>query len=185
MTPDQVREFVIAAHWDLPKVQAMLAADPELLNTPQQWGENELETAIQAASHAGRPHVAGFLLEQGAPMAIYTAAMLGRRESVEDMLAADPDLIGAVGAHKIPLLPHAVFSGDAGLVAMLYERGATAGASMALSNAVARGHLDVVRWLLSHAEPKLDWKNYEGKTVLDLAAEHGHQEILQLLSERR
>lgn len=185
MTPDQIREFVIAAHWDLPKVQAMLAADPELLNTPQQWAENDFETAIQAASHAGSLHVAEFLLAEGAPMAVYTAAMLGRRRDLEAMLDADPSLARVLGAHGIPVLPHAAFSGDADLVAMLYERGATAGASMALSNAVARGHTEVVRWLLAHGKPKLDWKNYEGKTVFDLAAEHGHEGILRLLNEAR
>jgi len=180
-TPEQIREFVIAAHWDLPKVTAMLAANPDLLTAPQQWGDNDFETAIQAASHAGSPRVAEFLLEQGAPMAIYTAAMLGRRQDVDEILAADPDLIHAVGAHGIPLLPHAVFSGDAELVAVLYERGATAGGSMAVSNAVARGHTEIVRWILEAGTPKLDWKNYEGKTVFDLATEHGHEEILQLL----
>lgn len=180
-TPEQVREFVIAGHWDLPKVQAMLAEHPDLLHAKQQWADNDFETAIQAASHAGSPPVAEFLLAQGAPMAVYTAAMLGRRKDVEAMLAADPDQIRAVGAHGIPLLAHAAFSGDAGLVAMLYERGATAGASMALSHAAFRGHTDVVRWLLAHASPKLEWKNYEGKTALELAAEHGHDEILQLL----
>jgi hypothetical protein len=31
-TLDQIREFVIAGHGDLPKVQAMLADNPALLN---------------------------------------------------------------------------------------------------------------------------------------------------------
>lgn len=180
-TPEQVREFVIAGHWDLPKVKAMLAEHPQLLHAKQQWADNDFETAIQAASHAGSPHVALFLLEQGAPMAIYTAAMLGRKDTVQDLLRTDPDQINAVGAHGIPLLPHAAFSGNVELVEMLYEGGAKSGVSMALSNAVGHGHAKVVRWILAHGNPKLDWKNYEGKTALDIAAERGHQEILDML----
>jgi ankyrin repeat protein len=180
-TPEQIREFVIAGHWDLPKVKAMLAEHPELLLVKQQWGENDFETAIQAASHAGSPHVAEFLLEQGAPMAIYTAAMLGRKDAVEGFLRDDPDQINALGAHKIPLLPHAAFSGNVELVQFLHDRGARTGVSMALSNAVGHRHTEVVRWILAHGNPTLDWKNYEGKTALDIAAERGDEEILQML----
>ncbi len=183
-TPEQVREFVIAGHWDLPKVKAMLAEQPELLNARQQWAENDFETAIQAASHAGSPHVAEFLLSQGAPMTVYTAAMLGRKDLVAEIVQRDPDQLNAVGAHGIPLLPHAAFSGDAELVQMLYEHGATSGVSMALSNAVSRGHTTVVRWLLAHGNPKLDWKNYEGKTALDIATERGDAAMVELLRQR-
>ncbi|HEY3246664.1 MAG TPA: ankyrin repeat domain-containing protein [bacterium] len=183
MTPEQIREFVIAGHWDLPKVQAMLAEDPDLLNARQQWAEDDFETAIQAASHAGSPHVAEFLLAQGAPMAIYTAAMLGRTDIVEEILRQDPEQINTLGAHGIPLLPHAAFSGSVDLVQMLYERGAKTGVSMALSNAVSRGHAAVVRWILAHGTPKLDWKNYEGKTALDIATARGDDEMAQLLRQ--
>jgi ankyrin repeat protein len=182
-TPEQVREFVIAGHWDLPKVKAMLGEHPELLHAKQQWGDNDFETAIQAASHAGSPPVAEFLLEQGAPMAIYTAAMLGRTNAVEDILRRGPEEVNALGAHGIPLMPHAAFSGNLELIQVLYERGARTGMSMALSNAVSRGHVGVVRWILANGSPKLDWKNYEGKTALDIATERGHDDIAQLLRQ--
>lgn len=181
VTPEQVKEFVIAGHWDLAKVKAVLAEYPDLLNARQQWAENDFETAIQAASHAGSPNVAEFLLAQGAPMAIYTAAMLGRKDAVEEILRQDPEQINALGAHGIPLLPHAAFSGSVELVQMLSDRGARTGMSMALSNAVSRGHTELVRWILEHGNPKLDWKNYEDKTALDIATGRGDEEIAQLL----
>jgi uncharacterized protein len=178
---DPIREFVIAGHGNLPKVKAMLAANPALLNARYPWAENDWETAIQAASHVGAAGVAEFLLAHGAPLAIYTAAMLGRKDEVEQMLAGDPELAHMNGAHGIPLLPHAAFSGSVELVRMVYERGAQEAVSYALHNAVAGNHLALVRWLLATGRADPGWKNYEGKTVLAVAAERGFGEIVELL----
>lgn len=180
---DQLREFVIAGHWNLPKVQDMLVEFPEILNAPYQWAKNDRETAIQAAAHAGSPHVAEFLLSKGAPLAICTAAMLGRQANVKHLLGLDPAAISARGAHGIPLLAHAALSGDVALVEMLYRRGAQEGNSMALSNAVNKGHLETARWLLANAGPDLAWKNYEGKNALTIATEQGNQAMIDLLRE--
>jgi uncharacterized protein len=180
---DQLREFVIAGHWNLPKVQEILAQFPEILNVPYQWGENDYETAIQGAAHVGSPHVAEFLLAQGAPLEICTAAMLGRLDDVTRLLAADPALINARGAHAIPLIAHAALSGNVALVQMLYERGAREGVSFALSNAVSKGHFEMTHWLLDHSTPDLNWTNYEGKTPLLIATEAGNQAIITLLQE--
>lgn len=178
---DQIREFVIAGHGDLPKVQAMLAEMPALLDRAYAWSESDHETAIQAAAHVGHAPIAGFLLAQGAALAIPTAAMLGRRADVERLLAEDPARSGEAGAHGIPLLAHAAFSGDAELVRFLHERGARSGASMALAHAAQSGHLAVARWLVENAGPDLTWKNWQGKTALDLAEAAGHGEIANLL----
>jgi hypothetical protein len=140
-TPEEIREFVIAAHGDVDKVKTMLAAQPALLNLAHPWSETDSETAIQAASQVGNVALAEFLLAQGAPLAIYTAAMLGRRDDVTRLLAADPGLAKARGAHGIPLLPHAAMSGDVALVSALHAAGATDGASSALVFAVARRHV--------------------------------------------
>lgn len=180
-TPDQIREFVIAGHGDLPKVKAMLDEDPSLLNARHQWQDNDYETAIQAAAHVGKTAVAEYLLAHGAPLEICTAAMLGRQDVIERLLSTDPALIQARGAHGIPLLPHAALSGNVGLVQMLYERGAHQGVSSALFNAVSRRHAPVARWLLEHGTPDLNWKNFEGKTALDLATARGDAGLVQLL----
>lgn len=180
-TPEEIREFVIAAHGDVDKVKTMLAAQPALLNLAHPWSETDSETAIQAASQVGNVALAEFLLAQGAPLAIYTAAMLGRRDDVTRLLAADPGLAKARGAHGIPLLPHAAMSGDVALVSALHAAGATDGASSALVFAVARRHVALVSWLLAHAAPDLAWKNYQGKTALDVARERGFSEIEAVL----
>lgn len=182
-TTDQIREFVIAGHGNLPVVQAMLAENPALLNVAYAWSETDHEAAIQASAHVGARPVAEFLLAQGAPLAIPTAAMLGRTEEVHRLLTEDPARIHEKGAHGIPLLAHAALSGDAELVALLYGRGATVGASYALGNAVTLGHLEAARWLLAHAQPDLSWKNYQGKTLVEMATEGGDAAMIELLKQ--
>ena len=109
MTPqlaqDTIDEFVVASHHDLPRVQTMLAENPDLLNENAQW----IETPIQASAHVGNRPIAEYLLGQGAPLDICTAAMLGRIDEVRSLLADDPELAHAHGAHNIPV--H-VLSGD-------------------------------------------------------------------------
>lgn len=147
----------------------MLEQDPSLLNSKYQWGENDYETAIQAAAQVGSVQVAEFLLSKGAPLEICTAAMLGRKELVEKMLSADPKSIDALGAHRIPLLPHAALSGDVELLKLVWERGAKKGASLALVNAVSRGRAEAAAWLMENAGPDLKTRNFEGKSLLQIA----------------
>lgn len=179
---EQLREFVIAGHWNLPHVQAMLAEFPEMLNVPYKWGEDDWETAIQGAAHVGSSHVAEFLLAQGAPLEICTAAMLGRQADVERLLDEDPNLVNAQGAHGISLMAHVALSGNVSLAQILFERGAKdEDMSLALGNAVGKGHTAMARWLLENYTPDLAWKNYEGKNSLTVATERGDHAMVDLL----
>ena len=178
-----IREFVIAGHGNLDKVKAMLADQPDLLNAAHEWKPGDTETALQGASHVGNRTIAKYLLDHGASMEIYTAAMLGRTYDVERLLDGSAELIHAHGAHGISLLTHAALSGDVALVAMLYERGAHEGVSPALLSAVTKGHVELTQWLLRHAQPDLSLKNFQGKTALEIANERGDQAIITLLSE--
>jgi uncharacterized protein len=178
---DQIREFVLAGHGNLARVTEMLAETPGLLNAAYQWRDDDYETALQAAAHVGNRAIAEYLLAQGAPLDICTAAMLGRQADVERFVADDPAQIDAAGAHGISLLTHAALSGDLALVRWLFAHGARAGTSAALHNAVSLGHVELVRWLLQNGDPDLSWKNYEGKTALTIATERGLEPIAQLL----
>jgi ankyrin repeat protein len=179
-TLDQTKAFVIAGHGNLAQVQAMLAENPSLLDRAHAWSETDHETAIQAAAHVGARPIAEFLLAQGAPLALPTAAMLGREDAVRALLEADPNRIHEPGAHGIPLLAHAAWSGDAALVAVLHGQGAVEGASTALCQAVMAGHVEVARWLLAHAAPDLTWRNVQGKTAHDLARERADPALIGL-----
>lgn len=181
---EQIREFVIAAHGNLQKVKDMLAINPQLLNLPYRWSENDSESAIQAAAQVGSSSVAEYLLERGAPLEICTAAMLGRQDDVLHRLDAVPRQSNAVGAHGIPLLPHAVWSGNLELVRMVYARGATAGSNLALHNAVVRGHLEIAQWLIANAGPDLSSRNFQGKTALEIAQDRRDDKMIQILKPK-
>ena len=178
---EQIREFVIAGHGNLDRVKQMLAENPQLLSASYQWNDNDRETAIQAAAQVGNAQVARYLLDNGAPLEICTAAMLGRRDEVERRLKDDPRSASATGAHGIPLLPHAVWSGNLELVQLAYSHGAKSGTTLALHNAVAKGIYEIAQWLLENAEPDIGSKNFQGKTPLMVATESKDEKIAQLL----
>lgn len=183
LSPDNIREFVIAGHGNLLRVKEMLATNPKLLNAAYKWGERDSETAIQAAAQVGNGPIAEFLLEKGAPMEICTAAMLGRSDIVMNRLVADSKEALAVGAHRIPLLPHSVWSGNLELVQFVYTRGAKTGADLALHNAVLKGYTEMVAWLLDNAGADVSSKNYQGKTPLAVARERNNEHLVKVLKE--
>ena len=181
LNPDQLREFVINAHFNLEKTKQTLAENPALLNQAYKWNENDYETAIQAAAQLGSVPIIELLLEKGAPLDICTAAVLGKREEVESRLDQDPSMAKAAGAHGIPLLPHAVWSNDPQLVELVYKRGGTSGADLALNNAILRGNETIVEWLIEDAGADVNSKNYQGKPLLTVAKERKNEKVIQLL----
>jgi ankyrin repeat protein len=180
---EEIKEFVIAGHGNLEKVRQMCQDQPALLEMGYEWRPGDTETALQAASHVGNRSIATYLLAQGAPMEICTAAMLGDRDEIDRMLRENPDRIHAKGAHGIPLMTHAVLSGDVEMAEWLFQRGATEGISSALSMVVGRGDVDMVRWLLEDGSPDLTWKNIQGKTAREIAVEKDDIEIIKLLED--
>jgi len=119
ITKADVKDFVEAAHGDLPKLQRMLAEQPDLLLMP-----NGNETALGAACQTRRADIIGFLLEQGETMDISAACVLGLTDQVEAFLDADPTLLskGNKRAHnKHPLY---FAEGQPAVLAMLQARGA-------------------------------------------------------------
>jgi len=107
-----VQEFVGNAHGDLNRVKELLTLEPGLINATWDWGGGDFETALGAASHMGRRDIAEFLLEHGARLDIFAAAMLGKLEIVKAALEAYPDAIKTPGPHGIPLIRHAEMGGD-------------------------------------------------------------------------
>jgi hypothetical protein len=60
----------------------------------------------------GRHDIALYLLEKGARMDIFAAAMSGQVEIVQAILKAFPEARHLRGPHSIPLLNHAQAGGD-------------------------------------------------------------------------
>ncbi len=181
ITPEIIREFVIASHFNLNKVQSMLAEKPALLTVRHQWGENDFEDGLGAASHVGNRPIAEFFLEQGVPLSIFAAAMLGRTSDVAAFIQADPTQANAHGAHGIPILFHAALSGDTALTTLLLDAGCNEGYDSAIHAAIMYDHADMVTWVLQHGASNLQLLNYEGKTPLQKAIELDQPVIVNLL----
>jgi uncharacterized protein len=173
-------EIVLVSHFNLVRVKEILAENPSLLNILYEpWKE----TPLGAASHVGNRAIAEYLLEQGAPLTIPTAAMLGRVEDVKAFLAADPSQAHATGAHNISLLFHTAMSGSIEIAEMLKAHGASLETTgEALQGATNYGHLEMVKWLLDHdADPNIP--DYQNKTPLAIAKANGYSEIAALLEK--
>ena len=108
-----VSEFVLKAHGDLGFVKQAVEREPAIVNAAWDWGGGDWETGLGAASHVGRRDIAEYLLERGAHMDVFAAAMLGEVGIVRALLEAQPDLRDARGPHGISLRAHAEAGGDA------------------------------------------------------------------------
>src|ERR687892_2571645 len=107
LDPQKVEAFVANAHGDLDAGRTLLAEEPALVNAAWDWGGGDWETGLGAAAHMGRRDIALFLLDHGARVDVFAAAMLGETEVVRAMLTAWSELRDARGPHGIPLLEHA------------------------------------------------------------------------------
>jgi hypothetical protein len=112
LDPVLVNEFVLKAHSDFQAVKELLEREPALLTAAWDWGGGDWETALGAASHMGRRDIALFLIDHGAPLDIFAAAMLGETGVVRAMLERFPGLVDARGPHGIPLRVHAEQGGE-------------------------------------------------------------------------
>lgn len=176
--PQLVAQFVGNAHGDFDVVKQMLQEHPELLNAI--W-QDVNETAIQAATQTGQREIAEYLIAQGAPVDICTAAMLGDERRVEEFLKQDPALARAKGSHGYPVLYHAALSGNTRIADLLKQYGGGEGKEFALHAAVLSGNSDMVNWLLANGVQDVNMPNYENKTPLTVALERGYFDIADML----
>lgn len=106
-----VQDFVIFAHMDLPMVKKLHTREPGLINAFVDWGGGDWESALGGAAHMGRRDIVEFLLEQGARIDLFCAAMLGQLDAVKAFLTLQPKLIDARGPHGFSLHFHAQVGG--------------------------------------------------------------------------
>ena len=106
-----VQDFVIYAHSELDMVKKLLDKEPMLINAAMDWGGGDWETGLGGASHMGRRDIVEVLLERGARIDIFCAAMLGQLEAVRSFLTLQPKLIDARGPHGFTLHFHAQVGG--------------------------------------------------------------------------
>jgi hypothetical protein len=106
-----LQDFIIYAHSDLEMTKKLLEKEPNLINGMMDWGGGDWESALGGASHMGRHDIVAFLLERGARMDIFCAAMMGQFEAVKAFLTLQPKLIDARGPHGFTLHFHAQLAG--------------------------------------------------------------------------
>jgi len=106
-----VQDFVIYAHSELPMVKQLLEKQPTLVNAFMDWGGGDWESGLGGASHMGRRDIVEFLLQKGARIDLFCAAMMGRLDAVKSFLTLEPKLIEAKGPHGFTLHFHAQVGG--------------------------------------------------------------------------
>lgn len=106
-----VAEVVGAAHANEARVKELVQAHPALVNACWDWGFGDWESPLGAASHVGRRSIAEFLLERGARIDIFAAAMLGMTHVVKAFVTTQPGVQRTLGPHGITLLKHAKAGG--------------------------------------------------------------------------
>jgi len=107
-----VQEFVGKAHGDLDRVKELLAQEPALIHAAWDWGGGDWETGLGAAAHMGRRDIAMVLLEHGARLDLFAAAMLGNLDIVKATLEIYPEALNISGPHGIPLIAHSQAGGN-------------------------------------------------------------------------
>jgi hypothetical protein len=118
-----VQDFVIFGHGDLDMVKQLLEKYPAVLNATVDWGGGDFESALGGAAHMGRRDIAQFLLEKGARIDIFAAAMLGHLDVVKALIGARPYLADSKGPHGIPLIVHAKQGGKEAEEVLKYLEG--------------------------------------------------------------
>ena len=109
-----VQDFVIFANSDLAMTKRLLEKEPRLINGVMDWGAGDWESGLGGASHMGNREIVGFLLEKGARIDIFCAAMMGQLDAVKSFLTLQPKLIDAKGPHGFTLHFHAQLAQDSG-----------------------------------------------------------------------
>lgn len=111
--PELVRDLVTVSHFDLNRVKELVGTHPSSVIAAWDWGFGDWETPLGGASHMGNRPIAEYLISQGAPTSLFSAAMLGQLDLLRALVAAQPGIQRIHGPHSISLLAHARMGGDA------------------------------------------------------------------------
>lgn len=177
-----INEFSGYAHFNYDEVKRLLGEHPSLLNSEATWAE----LPIEAAAHMDRPDDARYLIDQGAPLAMPTATMLGRIDHVRMLLDEEPARVRERGAHDIPLMWYAMMAGgQPDVLALLIERGIDVNQEKrgmgALHHAARFGYVELGRMLIEAGADVNMTSRRGGHTPLAMAQRAEAPEMVALL----
>lgn len=155
-----INQYVGLSHGNLAKVRELLQGHPGLLYTDAAWSE----LSVEAGAHVGYRELVQFQLDQGAPLSLCTAAMMGKAAFVKRLLAEDAKRIWEHGAHNFPPLWFAAVGGRPD------------------QKPDSAAQLEVTKVLLE-AGADID-AHKRGRTALHFAAQTGQMELVELLLAR-
>jgi ankyrin repeat protein len=164
----------------------LLADDPAIVNARTPQGE----TPLMAALYRGHIDFVDALLEAGTTLDVFAAAALGRTDVLQELIAADPSLVGAYAYDGWTPLHLAAFFGHRHVVERLIAAGADLNAisrnglkNTALNAAIAGKHPDVAMLLIG-AEADVTIADSGGYTPFHIAAEEGFVPVVKALLAR-
>jgi ankyrin repeat protein len=186
MTAAPARLVEAARQGDVSTLRSLLEAEPELANARTEQGESPV---LLAAYHQQPDALA--LLAEHARLDVFEAAVVGRAERLDELLAAEPELVRARTPDGWTALHLAAFFGPPACVERLLAHGADLSAladnvqaNTPLHAALAgRGDPAVVDLLLA-AGADVNATAAQGVTPLHVAAARGNTELIQRLLAR-
>lgn len=168
---------------DSGKVAQMLNADPGLLNAPDENGLSPFTVARYSRQDA----IAHLLLDKGAQLDIFAAAISGVGDRIVTLLASDRTLAGSYARDGWTPLHLAAFFGHPACAEILLANGADVHArsrnsmqNTPLHAATAGRQLDTITVLLAHGAD-VNARQQGGWTALHSAAQNGDMEIMRVL----
>lgn len=168
---------------DLAGVQRMVAEDRSVLTAKD---ENGLD-AFTVARYSRQDGIAQFLLENGAELSIFAAAMAGVTERVKEHLASEPSLISAYSHDGWTALHLAAFFGKKPAAEVLIAAGANVNARSinpmrnSPLHAACAGRSVELAALLVASGADVNSRQEGGWTPLHAAAQNGGLDLARLL----
>ncbi len=167
---------------DTSQVTALLDADPSLANA-----EENGQPAIFTAKYQRKQEIAELLATRGATMDVFTAAMMGRTETLEELLTGNRSLASLISRDGWTALHLAAFFDAESTARILLNKGAkvnarstNALANMPLHAAAAGRSIAVVKLLLDHGADA-GAQQHSGWTPLHAAAQNGDVPMATML----
>jgi ankyrin repeat protein len=169
---------------DVPQVTALLDQDPSLANAQENG-----QPAIFTAKYHRQAAIADLLESRGAEIDVFSAALMGRTEKLEELLKANRSLATLVSGDGWTALHLAAFFDAEPAARVLLNTGAQVNArstnpmnNMPLHAAAASRNAAIVKLLLDHgASPNA--QQHGGWTPLHAAAQNGDVLMASMLIE--